>query len=498
VLPQAPQELTLQFEEPVSPLVLRLIDPGGRASDLTTFEVRDDTITIRPPAQLSDGTHVLSWRVISADGHPVGGSLVFSVGTSSGNARRAASSDTDRSVRAAIWIARVILYAGLFVGVGGAVFAAWIAGQERLRGPARRVILFAIGCGLAATCQSVGLQGLDALAAPLSSLSHHAVWNQGLHTTYNATALGAAAALLLAWFSLTTAKLSRARIASAAGLIAMGIALAASGHAASATPQWLTRTSIFLHVTCLAFWLGALVPLFSMLRGDDPQGLAIMGRFSAAILPVVLVLAIAGAALVVVQVPSLDAIRTSAYGRILLLKLLAVMALLGLAAANRLVFTPALARGDATRRRRFARSIAAEGALVVMILGLVAGWRFTPPPRALAAAAARSEPTFAHIHSDKGMAEVALNPGRAGPATAMITLMSGAGAPLDPQEVTLSLSNPAAGIEPLDRKARRVSRGIWRIDDLIVPVPGRWHVRVDALVSDFDELTLEDGITVRP
>ncbi len=42
----------------------------------------DATLTIAVPP-LPDGTHVLSWRVISADGHPVGGSLIFSIGAPS-------------------------------------------------------------------------------------------------------------------------------------------------------------------------------------------------------------------------------------------------------------------------------------------------------------------------------------------------------------------------------------------------------------------------------
>jgi CopC domain len=32
------------------------------------------------PGGLSRGTHLVSWRVVSADGHPVGGALTFSVG----------------------------------------------------------------------------------------------------------------------------------------------------------------------------------------------------------------------------------------------------------------------------------------------------------------------------------------------------------------------------------------------------------------------------------
>ena len=36
-------------------------------------------LTAMPSAELGAGTYVLVWRVVSADGHPVAGSLTFSV-----------------------------------------------------------------------------------------------------------------------------------------------------------------------------------------------------------------------------------------------------------------------------------------------------------------------------------------------------------------------------------------------------------------------------------
>ena len=43
------------------------------------------TVTIRLPERLMPGTHLLSWRVISAHSHPVGGALTFSIGQPSRN-----------------------------------------------------------------------------------------------------------------------------------------------------------------------------------------------------------------------------------------------------------------------------------------------------------------------------------------------------------------------------------------------------------------------------
>ena len=58
------------------------------------------------------------------------------------------------------------------------------------------------------------------------------------------------------------------------------------------------------------------------------------------------------------------------------------------------------------------------------------------------------------------------------------------------------LSNAAAGIEPIKRPARLVA-GVWRVDDLVVPVAGRWKVRLDILVSDFEMVKLESEIAIR-
>src|SRR5262249_13266301 len=100
-VPLPPATVTLSLHEPGSPPVRRLIGPDGAPIAPTAVTAEDTTVTISAPPALRRGTHVLSWRVISADGHPVGGSLLFSIG-----ARSPASqpeSLADRSVRAALW-----------------------------------------------------------------------------------------------------------------------------------------------------------------------------------------------------------------------------------------------------------------------------------------------------------------------------------------------------------------------------------------------------------
>ncbi len=170
VLSSAPAQFSLQFSEPVSPLVLTLVRPDGTPTTLSSYRLDGQTVEIDAPGPLAKGTHVLSWRVISADGHPVNGSILFSIGAPS--AAPAVTEAIDLPLRAAIWIGRVLLYAGLFLGVGGAFAMAWLTRTREGEG----FVIGALICGLAAAPVSLGLQGLDALGAPLSHFGDANVW----------------------------------------------------------------------------------------------------------------------------------------------------------------------------------------------------------------------------------------------------------------------------------------------------------------------------------
>ena len=471
VMPLPPATLTLTFNEPVSPLDVRLIVPDGAPIAPTAVTAEDTMITISAPPALRRGTHVLSWRVISADGHPVGGSLMFSIGARSPAAQP--ENLADRSVRVALFAGRVVIYVALFVGVGGAFFAAWIADDA-----ARRAwIVFVLAAGLVAVVLSLGLQGLDALDLPLSGLRHKLAWDAGLATSYDATAVAAAVALLAALLGCAAKSASTARAFSLVGVIGAGLALSLSGHASTAAPQLLNRPAVFLHAVCVAFWVGALLPLYLAVRSARMRGPYSIGalsagaqlaRYSRAIPLVIVLLVASGLWLAFVQLDHIAALWTTAYGQLLACKLA------GAAAA-----------------RPLATAIAFELAIALLILSLVALWRFTPPPRALAVAA----PISLHLHGEKAMAEIEIE--RDGEAAgASLLLLDGAFRPLAAKEVTLVLANPAAGIEPMRRIARRAGEMNWRIDDLRIPVAGRWTLGVEILISDFDKVTVEDTVAL--
>ena len=489
VVAQAPSMLALTFNEPVSPLVVRLVSPTGEATELKDVVANDARLMIPLPEGLTVGTYLLSWRVISADGHPVGGALTFSVVHRS--ARPPTSElDLDHRLRWALLAAKLMLYVGLCVGIGGTFYAAWIAIEpQSLR--TRTLIATTLTFGFLAAVMSVGLQGIDALGLPLSEVKEpRVVWASGLATSYGLSAVIAAAALIIGLVTLRTSA-KYGRLFSLLALLGAGAALAASGHASAAEPQFLTRPAVFAHVVAVAFWIGALVPL-AVAMGLPPRRPAELMRFSRAIPIALLVTVATGIALAVIQVKRLDAFWTTNYGLVLSAKLGAVAVLLALAAVNRYALTPRVVRGNGTAARRLAGSSVAEVLIALVVFGLVASWRFTPPPRALLAAAEAA--VHLHIHTDRAMADVTIEPERTGSRQITVTVLDSQFGPLAAKEVTLVLAKPVTGIEPLQLAAKHVDGATWRLDGVSIPVPGRWTVRVEILVSDFEKVVIEDHV----
>jgi len=489
VVAGAPDAFSLSFSEPVSPLVLKLISPDGASRALTRFTLSDRTLAITAPSDLNQGTHVLSWRVVSEDGHPVGGSVLFSVGAPSA-APAITASQTEPAVRIALWLGKLGLYLGFAFGIGGVAFMAWVA---PLPAAAHRPIASFLALGLLSLPVAFAAQGLDALALPPSAALQPAAWQAAAASSFGRTALIAILALLVALLALFVPSRS-GRLLAALAWLGTGAALAASGHASAAEPQVLTRPAVFLHAIGMAGWAGALLPLALALR--QPDKAQTLQRFSQRIRALLLLILLSGLALAVVQVERPQALLTTPYGLVLTGKLALVAVLIGLGAFNRYQLTDAVVSGRANARSLLTRIIATEIAIIVAILAVVALWRFTPPPRALLAAAA--QPASVHIHTGKAMADISVTPGRAGPVTITVSLLDGDFGPLAAKELRLALSRPEAGIEPIERQAIKQSDGSWQVGDLTLPVAGRWTIELEILVSDFEMTRLKETVEIRP
>lgn len=81
VVEDAPDSVELTFSEAVaSPAYVVVTDPHGRTVSVGEPQVADASVS-QPTGQADDeGEYVVEYRVVSADGHPVSGSVSFTVG----------------------------------------------------------------------------------------------------------------------------------------------------------------------------------------------------------------------------------------------------------------------------------------------------------------------------------------------------------------------------------------------------------------------------------
>jgi len=180
----------------------------------------------------------------------------------------------------------------------------------------------------------------------------------------------------------------RAGLATLNAMLAAGLlgSLAWAGHAAAerGADRIVHLSADAAHLLAAGAWLGALLPLARALAGAPEIGLAgrVTRRFSVMGIMCVSVLIVTGTASAWYTVGSVPALFGTDYGRLLLAKLGLVAAMVALAAANRMRWTPRLAAagGEAgLARRRLRRNAIAETSLGAAVLGVVGALGVTAP-----------------------------------------------------------------------------------------------------------------------
>lgn len=478
VLDAPPSAVELRFNEPVRPLSLRLLalreqdGTGTVIADERTASVDGERLRLPFPAAAA-GTergsgYTVSFRVVSADGHPVAGSLVFQVGGGQTQSQfRPAVADGSLPERLLLVLLRALHWGTALAAAGGGLFLAFIDRERVLgRSGGRPLVL------LAAMTAVSGVALLALLAEVARELAPAVL----------AATVGAG----LAAFG---AGRIRARPSAVAGAVLVALSFALSGHIANGPAS---VAAVVLHALAAAFWIGSLWPLLRLVRTVPPATAAqLVVRFSQAAGLAVAVLLAAGAVLSVLQLGSASAIAGTAYGAIWLVKLLLVGGLLAVATLNRFRLTPALAGGDAGRATAAARRLAGllrlDLALAAGVVLATAAFTLTPPPRT-----APPPPLLAT--AEMGGYRVQLTLAADGRSLALVPSFAD-GRPATVAEVMTEWSASAEGVEPLYRPLTRRADGTFA-GDIGLPFAGVWQVRVDLLIDDFTKVVLRSELTL--
>ncbi len=494
VVASAPAAVVLRFDGPVRPIAVQLL----RAEDdvalaLPPVEAIDTRLSLPLSHGLPDGSYVLSYRVTSADGHPVAGSFVFSVGAAPGAAIGAPVDLYDAGWQWFGVAARSLWYGTLLLAAGLALFCTLIRVPPDLAPRLEHTLVWVAIAGLASGPLLLAAEGGGLLGGPPRSLLSGEVWRLAAGSSVFWSVLSAAAGLGLIILGRSH------RPALLAGALLVALSFGVSGHAATAGPRWLTLPALTLHALSAAFWVGALWPLLTLLRRAEATRL--LQAFSTLAVPAVACLILAGVVLGVLQLEAWSALVTTDYGQRLLAKLALVAGLLGLAALNRLLLTPALGRAPAdTRWLRL--TIGTELALAAGVVVLTASLGAVPPPRALALQAAAdrgadgAQADFATYAAVQGFHLVLVaTPATAGANRIDLYFADADGQPAKAMAAELSAALPERNVEALHFDALPVEAGHFRADARL-PLPGDWQLRADFLIDDFTKLGFRTRIVV--
>jgi copper transport protein len=420
---KAPSQVVLVFTERPEPRLssAQLLDSDGRPVATGKVQpVPGKPLELALPLRgLPDGTYTVTWRVVSRDdGHVTGGAFAFGVGVAApaaGSATPAAGSGTP-SPSVLPTAGRLALYCGLVLLLGAAV-SGLLVDRGRLRGPAS--VLLGVGAGLAV----VGMVARVAAERSAVRASLGELLSTGAGRSLIWLAAGVAA-------TVAASAAVAARPAARRRLLLLGAAAAATwllwvmaGHAAS--PSSLRPLNVlvqWLHVAAVGAWAGGLAWLLASLLGreQEDRGEAVR-RFSRLALPTVGVIAVTGVARALDLAGGWHGLLDTSFGRVLDVKTLLFLAVLGLAAVNRYRLVPALS-GAAGKLGAIRRSITGEAALAVLVLLAAALLTQLPPGKfALAQQARQAAPTNVEVQGSDFTTSVRLaltvTPGTPGPNT---------------------------------------------------------------------------------
>jgi copper transport protein len=541
---QAPGEVVLRFSEPVEIAFGAVRVFGADGSEVQQGEPfhpggRDDEVAVRLRDGVEDGGYTVTYRVVSADSHPVSGGFVFSIGDEAA-APAASVADLLGDQKAgpvtsvAFGLARAVEYAAIALAIGvlavlllawlptlratAGAGEAWRAAAAAFAARARVLLLVAAGAGALAALAALALQAATAEGSSLWSAfggvrdvldtRFGVVWGLGILAWAAVGLFAAARPQAVPALKPATAGAAGSALPGpgawtwvlAVPVLALALLPGLGGHAGVQDPVAVLLPANVLHVLAAGAWIGGLAVLVAALpaatrrleAADRTRVLAAaVGRFSGLALIAVALLLVGGIAQSLLELGAVDDLWDTAFGRAIAIKAALVAVLLGLGALNRRRTLPRLARAAeegsspgaaGVLLRRTLRAEVALGAAALAVTGALAGY---PPATALSAG-----PFSDSANLGPARTELTVEPARAGANEIHVYLFDRSdGRQYDaPKELRFEASLPGKGIEPIELEATKAGPGHYVVGAAALAPAGDWRLELIARISDFDEL----------
>jgi copper transport protein len=395
-LATSPARIRLVFSEEIEPSLgrIRLVAPGGRVVMLVSKGDPHDVSALIAPitTPLEPGSYRVEWRIVSEDGHPIDGAYTFAISAANDSTRSttavtpSAPTATPEPEPATADTAAVgsslakvpvlpVVFRGLAIGaltafaglLGFLVTRRTSAPQPRAARLARRLAI-----------ATAVLVPLHLIAWALSVSPDHSLGGDAigalLVSAPGKVELGRTVLALLAAWALLLVR--RERLALFIAFLAI-LAGSAVGHSAAIHPEWGIPGRA-LHLLAIAAWIGGLLWLVTLDRGDAPAAIAESQRVSSLALAAVIVVTFSGVVQTRLFLPVWADLVRSPYGLIVLAKVAGVGVLVLFGAYHRFRVLPRLS--DAAVAEGFTLSLRREiviMSLIILVGGLLA---YVSPP----------------------------------------------------------------------------------------------------------------------
>jgi copper transport protein len=562
VAKREPSQIVFHFSEPVEGNfgAIRVYDrDGARVEDGQAFHSagRSSDLATHLKGGLPKGTYTATYRVISADGHPVSGGLVFSIGKPSATAGKSVSqllserSNVGEMTQVGFAVARGLQYVSIAAAIGIVVYllAIWLPALASVAGGDRRwqlaseafvsrtrtLLALAIVIGIVSGALGIVFQGATAAGVSFWSALKSDTIKEVLGTRFGTVwgirvlvwlGLGALVAGALARgyqpvlrpASVGATGLALARPVGPVGLTLLALPLgflavspALAGHASLQSPAGVLVPANVIHVVAVSVWSAGVATLVLALKRatqelEPPDRARLLAanviRFSAAAGIAFALLVLTGLIQSYVEVRSIDNALHTQFGRLALIKFGIVMGpLLALGAYNRRLNVPHLreiaATGASPGRsgRLLRRALRAEIALLLVVFGVTAMLVSKPPSIAVSTGG----PVSKTVSLGPADLQLTVDPARVG-SNVMHAFLTDkrSGVQYDKvKEFDVKLTQPDKAVGPIDAGPHKAGPGHYVMTGATFGVSGDWKVQVEARVSEFDAYYAKTEVPVR-
>jgi copper transport protein len=503
VLQAAPVEVVLTFSESVRkvPDRVRVIGPDGKRVDQGDARFDGAVVTIPVQQTGAQGTYLVSYRVISADSHPVTGGFTYSVGAPSTTPPTAEVEEQgdNRVVATGTKVVRYIGYAGLVLLVGPVLVISLLWPARLARSGPAGVIWSGMGLVTLATLAGIWLQVPYTTGGGLFDVDGSGLRNVLSSTfgTAHLIRLGLFVAIALLLRPLLRGETGRAdqillAVLGGAALLTWPIA----GHPAASPVAAVSVVVDAVHLASMAVWLGGLVMLVAFLlrQANERELGAILPIWSRWAALAVGALVLAGTVQALIEVGTPDALVSTTYGRLIIAKVVLFGTVIAIAAYSRKLVRDRLASGGP---RRLRGTVGVELGITAVVLGLTAVLVQTTPARTASANEELGGPGFYTTTLDSNLfkLQVDVDPAKKGNNSVHLYVYDKSNNPLRVVEWKGTAALPANEVAPVDIPLLPLTDN-HATGEITLPLEGDWQLRFTVRISEIDQATVTATVPV--